>query len=182
MAFLRSCLSLEALCQQRGTMTKGGQVKMTNLYYAYFDSPIGLVEVSGTDSAILSVEFVDSEQVNYESNGYVKQAADQVAEYFAGHRQNFNMNLEFDGTDFQRRVWQALLSVPYGETVSYQDIANAIENPRAVRAVGAANGQNPISIVVPCHRIIGSNGQLTGYGSGLWRKEWLLNHEGSLLV
>jgi methylated-DNA-[protein]-cysteine S-methyltransferase len=86
------------------------------------------------------------------------------------------------GTAFQQRVWQQLLTVPYGQTVSYQEIANALGNPKAVRAVGAANGQNPISIIAPCHRIIGSNGALIGYGGGLWRKEWLLKHEGGLLI
>jgi methylated-DNA-[protein]-cysteine S-methyltransferase len=86
--------------------------------------------------------------------------------------------LQPDGTDFQKAVWRELMTILYGQTVSYQDVAHAIGKPQAVRAVGAANGQNPVSIIIPCHRVIGSNGKLTGYGGGLWRKEWLLNHEG----
>jgi len=88
--------------------------------------------------------------------------------------------LQPEGTDFQKAVWQQLAAIPYGQTASYGDIARALGNPQAVRAVGAANGQNPISIIIPCHRVIGSNGKLTGYGGGLWRKEWLLEHEGRL--
>ncbi len=97
-------------------------------------------------------------------------------------RTTFDLPLDLRGTDFQKQVWTQLLTVPYGRTVSYQLIADAIGNPKAVRAVGAANGQNPISVIVPCHRIIGSDGQLVGYGGGLWRKEWLLKHEGALLL
>ena len=96
----------------------------------------------------------------------------------------FDLPLALEGTPFQRQVWQQLLSVAHGETASYQAIADAIDNPKAVRAVGAANGRNPVAIIVPCHRIIGSGARpkLTGYGGGLWRKEWLLRHEGVLLV
>ncbi len=106
----------------------------------------------------------------------------QLAAYFAGELRRFDLPLALDGTVFQRRVWQRLLSVEYGETASYQTIADSIGNPKAVRAVGAANGRNPVAIVVPCHRIVGSSGQLIGYGGGLWRKEWLLRHEGALLI
>ena len=108
----------------------------------------------------------------------------QLAAYFAGDLRYFDLPLALDGTPFQRQVWQQLLSVGYGHTASYQAIAHAIDNPKAVRAVGAANGRNPVAIIVPCHRIIGSGGRpkLTGYGGGLWRKEWLLRHEGVLLV
>lgn len=108
----------------------------------------------------------------------------QLDAYFAGDLRCFDLPLDLEGTPFQRQVWQQLLSVGYGQTASYQDIAYAIDNPNAVRAVGAANGRNPVAIIVPCHRIIGSGGRakLTGYGGGLWRKEWLLRHEGVLLV
>ena len=108
----------------------------------------------------------------------------QLDAYFAGGLRSFDLPLELDGTPFQRQVWQQLLSVGYGQIASYQAIAHAIDNPKAVRAVGAANGRNPVAIIVPCHRIIGSGGRpkLTGYGGGLWRKEWLLRHEGALLV
>ncbi|MBC9786055.1 methylated-DNA--[protein]-cysteine S-methyltransferase [Heliobacterium chlorum] len=101
----------------------------------------------------------------------------QLDEYFRGTRKDFNVKLNPQGTQFQKQVWRKLPDIPYGKTASYKDIAEAVGNPKAVRAVGGANSQNPISIIVPCHRIIGSNGKLTGYAGGLWRKEWLLAHE-----
>ena len=104
----------------------------------------------------------------------------QLEEYFAGERRRFDLPLDLRGTDFQQRCWQALLKIPYGETRSYADIARAIGQPSAVRAVGLANGQNPVAIVVPCHRVIGSDGSLTGYGGGLEIKRKLLELEGAL--
>jgi methylated-DNA-[protein]-cysteine S-methyltransferase len=101
----------------------------------------------------------------------------ELGEYFAGTRQSFDVPLHARGTEFQRRVWQALREIPYGETASYGETAAAIGAPTASRAVGLANGQNPISIVVPCHRVVGANGSLTGYGGGLEAKQWLLAHE-----
>jgi methylated-DNA-[protein]-cysteine S-methyltransferase len=106
-------------------------------------------------------------------------AADQLREYFAGHRRAFDLPLAPEGTGFQQRVWTALLAIPYGQTRSYGQIAAAVGRPAASRAVGAANGRNPIAIIVPCHRVIGSSGQLTGYGGGLPTKRWLLAHEGA---
>ena len=96
-----------------------------------------------------------------------------------GARRTFGLTMALHGTPFQRQVWGQLIGIPYGETKTYQEIAHAIGRPFAVRAVGAANAKNPISIIVPCHRVIGSDGSLTGYGGGIWRKEWLLKHEGS---
>jgi methylated-DNA-[protein]-cysteine S-methyltransferase len=101
----------------------------------------------------------------------------QLTEYFHGLRRIFDLPLDFQGTDFQRQVWSSLLSIPFGETRSYLDVARALGNPAAVRAVGAANGRNPISIIAPCHRVIGTNGGLTGFGGGLQAKAWLLAHE-----
>lgn len=109
---------------------------------------------------------------------HILHCAAQLDEYFAGKRTTFDVTLATQGTAFQQAVWQALCAVPFGKTHSYSDIANALDNPKAVRAVGAANGKNPISIIVPCHRIIGANGKLTGYAGGLDRKQWLLEHEG----
>ena len=106
-------------------------------------------------------------------------AADQLREYFAGHRRVFDVPLAPEGTGFQKIVWQALCAIPFGVTKSYGDIASAIGRPAASRAVGAANGRNPIAIIVPCHRVIGANGTLTGYGGGLPTKRWLLAHEGA---
>ena len=151
-------------------------------YHAYYESPIGLVEIGGTATHIVSLYFVEHRRTDFDRHPTVLEAARQVAEYFSGQRQVFELDLALHGTAFQKQVWQRLLKVPYGQTATYQDIANALDKPKAVRAVGAANGQNPVSIIVPCHRIIGSGGKLVGYGGGLWRKEWLLRHEGYLLV
>jgi methylated-DNA-[protein]-cysteine S-methyltransferase len=101
----------------------------------------------------------------------------QLDAYFAGTLRDFSVPLSLEGTEFRRRCWAALRDIPYGETRSYRDIAKATGNIKAVRAVGGANHNNPVSIIVPCHRVIGSDGSMTGYGGGLWRKEWLLNHE-----
>jgi methylated-DNA-[protein]-cysteine S-methyltransferase len=147
--------------------------------YAYYESPIGLIEIGGTAEGLTWLAFVESRRAGFESHALLDQAVQQLTEYFDGTRRVFELPLLPGGTEFQRRVWGQLLQVPFGRTASYQDIARAIGRPRAVRAVGAANGRNPISIVVPCHRVVGSDGGLTGYGGGLWRKEWLLRHEGS---
>ena len=151
-------------------------------HYTYYTSPIGLIEIGGTDTALTSLYFVDTERQERSSSALLDAAVRQLDEYFRHQRQDFDLPLELHGTEFQRSVWRQLLTVGYGTTVAYQDIANALGNPKAIRAVGAANGQNPISVIVPCHRIIGSNGKLIGYGGGLWRKEWLLQHEGALLI
>jgi methylated-DNA-[protein]-cysteine S-methyltransferase len=117
--------------------------------------------------------------VNDAHHAILRETRRQLCEYFAGERRVFSLPLEFNGTDFQRRVWQALLTIPYGETRSYGQIARQIGQPRAVRAVGAANGRNPISIVAPCHRVIGSSGELTGFAGGLATKAQLLALEGA---
>ena len=156
---------------------------MNASYYAYYQSPIGLIEIGGDAEQILSLYFVEeARRPDLGPHGELEKAVRQMDEYFSGARREFDLSLLLHGTPFQEQVWRQLLHVPYGCAATYQDVANAIGRPRAVRAVGAANGQNPISIIVPCHRIIGSNGKLTGYGGGLWRKEWLLRHEGYLML
>jgi len=150
--------------------------------YAYLESPIGLIELGGTAEALTTVAFVEQRRADAVSNTVVDEALWQLAEYFAGVRREFDVPLALHGSEFQQAVWAQLLTIPCGQMVSYQDIADGLDNPQAVRAVGAANGQNPISIIVPCHRVVGSNGKLVGYGGGLWRKEWLLRHEGALLL
>jgi methylated-DNA-[protein]-cysteine S-methyltransferase len=152
------------------------------VYYAYYESPIGLIEIGGTDTAITSLLFVEERRLEATSNAVCAEAVRQLSEYFDGKRQDFELPLELTGTEFQRQVWTELTSIPFGQTVSYADLARSIGKPSAVRAVGAANGDNPISIIVPCHRVVGSDGGLTGYGGGLARKEWLLRHEGGLLL
>ena len=150
--------------------------------FAYYESPIGLVEIGGTSEGITSLLFVEERRPGAATNDVCEEAVRQISEYFAGSRQAFDLPITLRGTEFQREVWRGLRSITYVQTVSYGDLARAIGKPSAVRAVGAANGDNPISIIVPCHRVIGSDGGLTGYGGGLERKEWLLKHEGGLLL
>ncbi len=146
----------------------------------YYQSPIGLVEIAGTDAAITGLNFVEAgPRKKTDEAPVLRDALRQIDEYFLGRRTEFSVPLKTDGTAFQEDVWRALRAIGFGRTASYQEIARMIGRPAAVRAVGAANGANPISIIIPCHRIIGKDGRLTGYGGGLWRKEWLLAHEQS---
>lgn len=143
-------------------------------------SPLGELTVCADEIGITAIAFPgDLPEVMDRSqpNAVVRAAISQLEAYFAGRLKVFDLRLNAAGTAFQRGVWAALQAIPYGATASYGEIAAAIANPRACRAVGLANGRNPIAIVVPCHRIIGSNGALTGYGGGLDRKRWLLAHE-----
>jgi methylated-DNA-[protein]-cysteine S-methyltransferase len=151
-------------------------------FVGYYESPIGLIEIGGTPEGIASLYFVEQRRHEVALNTVVEAGIEQVGEYFHGTRRAFDLPIVLQGTEFQRLVWQQLLTIPFGSTASYQEIADGIARPQAVRAVGAANGQNPISIIVPCHRVIGSDKSLTGYGGGLWRKEWLLKYEGGLLL
>jgi methylated-DNA-[protein]-cysteine S-methyltransferase len=153
------------------------------MYRSHYQSPIGLIEITANDSGLLSAFFIDeAKEDNTDSiigNDITKQTAEYLGEYFAGNRQSFDIPLAPAGTAFQQLVWKELVKVPFGKTDTYSSIANKLNNPLSVRAVGAANGKNPISIIVPCHRIIGASGHLTGYAGGLWRKEFLLNLEGA---
>jgi len=155
-------------------------------FYTYIESPIGRLLLSSDGEAITGLYMDTPDQPLPDSAGWVRDAAAgalpqairQLGEYFTGSRQEFTLPLRAQGTTFQRRVWDALTEIPYGVTWSYGELARRVDNPNASRAVGLANGRNPISIVVPCHRVIGANGTLTGYGGGLERKRWLLVHEG----
>lgn len=153
------------------------------IYKAYYPSPLGRIEITGTEDRIVSLNFVETGgTAGKPLPACLKQAVAQIDEYFKGRRKKFSLQLFLQGTPFQQAVWRQLKRIPFGKTASYGDIARAIGNPRACRAVGTANGANPIAIIIPCHRIIGSNGTLTGYGGGLWRKQWLLEHEKSWTV
>ena len=163
-------------------MTKKVRTPAARPCFAYYDSPIGLIEIGGTSDGITSLFFVEERRPEIATNDACEEAVRQISEYFAGSRQEFDLPVTMEGTEFQRQVWQELQRIPFGQTVSYGDLARSIGKPSAVRAVGAANGDNPVSIIVPCHRVIGSNGGLTGYGGGLPRKQWLLKHEGGLLL
>ncbi len=152
--------------------------------YQFLDTPLGALRLVSDGTHLLSIEF---EGLHGDSAGHqevcdavLASCADQLTEYFAGERDSFDLPLAATGTDFQRAVWAALADIPYGELRSYRDIAEAIGKPTAVRAVGAANGRNPLPIVVPCHRVIGSDGSLTGFAGGLEAKTCLLRLEGAL--
>jgi methylated-DNA-[protein]-cysteine S-methyltransferase len=142
------------------------------------ESPIGPLRLVATDDALVAIEFDASPEPTSPPHPILDQAERELAEYFRGARRTFAVPLAPAGTTFQQRVWEALLRVPYGRVESYAAVARAIGAPAAVRAVGAANGRNPIPIIVPCHRIVGSTGHLTGYGGGMAKKQWLLGHEG----
>ncbi|MEM1184717.1 MAG: methylated-DNA--[protein]-cysteine S-methyltransferase [Planctomycetota bacterium] len=140
---------------------------------------VGALRLSATPRGLREISFVDDDAPGNEAcPSPIASTLEQLSGYFAGTRRVFDVRLDLQGTDFQRSVWTALLDIPFGQTRSYADIARAIGNPDAVRAVGLANGRNPVSIIVPCHRVIGSDGSLTGYGGGMDRKRWLLAHEG----
>jgi methylated-DNA-[protein]-cysteine S-methyltransferase len=153
------------------------------MYYCYLDTPIGELLLAGDDDALCLVGFPEgSMRKDPEPDWIYKEkpfeaARQQLAEYFAGERREFDLPLKLSGTEFQMSVLRALQQIPYGETTSYSDIAERIGRPKAVRAVGAANGRNPVPIIVPCHRVIGSHGDLTGFGGGLDTKEALLRLE-----
>ncbi|MBU2978265.1 methylated-DNA--[protein]-cysteine S-methyltransferase [Alteromonas sp. C1M14] len=150
------------------------------MYNAYMPSPCGLIQVCANNSGITAIRFVDEQATTENPSSVTELASQQLQEYFASTRREFSLPLAAEGTAFQREVWTALSAIPYGETRTYGDIARSINNPKAVRAVGLANGKNPLSIVVPCHRVIGANGTLTGYAGGLTRKARLLKLEGVL--
>jgi methylated-DNA-[protein]-cysteine S-methyltransferase len=154
-------------------------LKMKNVFF--YDYPIGEIGIAEDNGAISRVVFRDSKK-NFSSSvvaetPLIKKAAAQLAEYFAGKRVKFDLPLAPAGTEFQRSVWQALLTIPFGKTRSYGEIAVQIGNPKACRAVGMANNRNPIAIIIPCHRVIGRDGSLVGYGGGLDIKRYLLDLE-----
>ena len=154
---------------------------MTELHQLDYQSPIGIMEIIGTDSGITSILFVEREEIKYglqpDTPQVLKDCATQLEEYFRGERLEFSVPVVSKGTEFQTKVWSALTTVGYAETASYRDIAVKVGSEKAVRAVGNANSRNKLTIIVPCHRVIGSSGKLTGYAGTLTRKEWLLNHE-----
>ncbi|MGO3182488.1 MAG: methylated-DNA--[protein]-cysteine S-methyltransferase [Aequorivita sp.] len=145
----------------------------------FMQTPMGVLEVIGNSDGLSAVVFKDVETVTIseEIPDELNDAVDQLQEYFDGKRKKFNLKLSPEGTDFQKRVWNQLQEIPFGKTISYQQMANKLGDPKVIRAAASANGKNPISIIIPCHRVIGSDGSLTGYAGGLHRKKWLLQHE-----
>ena len=145
---------------------------------AYISTPMGILEITGDSSGLASVHFMDTEVSSSEVIPEVLlPAVTQLKEYFGKTRTEFQLNLNPEGTLFQKKVWKQLEEIPFGKTTSYQKMANSLGNPKVIRAAASANGKNPIAIIIPCHRVIGSDGSLTGYASGLHRKKWLLEHE-----
>lgn len=144
----------------------------------YYHSPIGILEIKADDKTLISVQLCDKIALHTKSkNPIVRQSIIQLSEYFAGKRRSFDLPLSAKGTEFQEKVWDALLQLPYGKTVSYAEVAKIIRRPKACRAVGSANGKNPIAIIIPCHRVIASDGTLGGYAHGLEIKKQLLDLE-----
>lgn len=144
----------------------------------YLNTPVGTLEIKGDIDGLAFVNFIDPEES--ESKIIPESLQDtlqQLSEYFEGNRTNFQLKLNPEGTFFQKKVWQQIKDIPFGKTASYQEIANQLGDPKAIRAAASANGKNPIAIIIPCHRVIGSDGSLIGYAGGLHRKKWLLEHE-----
>ncbi|MDR9416842.1 MAG: methylated-DNA--[protein]-cysteine S-methyltransferase [Gracilimonas sp.] len=150
-------------------------------YVSYFESPIGFLRILSNGSAITEIKFMDSDGPE-DPDSHTESARTQLREYFEGSRDSFQLELHPDGTEFEQKLWQQLVEIPKGTTTSYGNLAKKIGDSKASQAVGRANGKNPIAIVIPCHRVIGSDNKLTGYAGGADRKEWLLKHEGALLI
>jgi len=145
----------------------------------YIESPAGTIEIAATEKAICKIHFMKQGEARkvVSKNAISSEMTRQLNAYFEGKLQKFDIPFFQEGTTFQQSVWKQLLTIPYGETISYLDLAQKINNPKSIRAVGTTNGKNQMAILIPCHRVIGSDGKLTGYAGGLWRKRRLLDHE-----
>ncbi len=145
---------------------------------AIINTPLGITEIQGDENGISKIYIRDeNDEITSKIPSELEKAAIQLQEYFEGKRTHFTFLLHPSGTEFQKKVWQELLNIPFGKTCSYLELSKKLGDVKAIRAVAAANGKNPLWIVIPCHRVIGSDGSLTGYAGGLWRKKWLLEHE-----
>jgi len=169
-------------------LTKGADMTST-----IYNSPLGPLQISENDGHITQISFMDADtrkkfqqtsvpDAECDMSPTLNACVDELSSYFAGKLTHFTVPIKLDGTPFRQRVWEALMTIPYGQTISYKELALRIDNPKAVRAVGGANHNNPISIIVPCHRVIGANGKLVGYGGGLGNKEFLLALEKSASI
>jgi len=148
----------------------------------YHNTPIGFVRITEEDGFITSVYLLDGEfEAEAAPTPLLKMAVQQLDEYFAGERRVFDLPLKQRGSDFQQKVWEQLSKIEYGKTISYLQQSKLMSNPLGIRAIASANGKNHLVIVVPCHRVIGSDGSLTGFGCGVWRKKWLLEHEARVM-
>ena len=143
----------------------------------YIQTPIGIAKIEGDKNGIASVSVHADGELSNQIPENLKEAATQINEYFNKTRTKFTFKINPKGTDFQQKVWQELTRIPFGKTISYLELAKKLGDPKVIRAAASANGKNPLWIIVPCHRVIGADGSLTGYAGGLWRKKWLLEHE-----
>ena len=156
---------------------------MQGIFTTYYQSPVGLLRISGTDQYINELAFIDTADKIVDNTGnealppMAINAIEQLIQYFHGHRRIFELPLYQLGTEFQQKVWHELMNIPFGKTISYLELSRRLGDTKVIRAAASANGKNHIAIIVPCHRVIGSNSELVGYGGGLWRKKWLLEHE-----
>ncbi len=140
-------------------------------------TPLGMATIKGDENGIAIISIVDEAEISRVIPSVLQEAVTQLQDYFDGQRTHFDFQLNPAGTDFQQKVWKGLCEIPFGKTMSYLELAKQLGDVKAIRAVASANGKNPLWIVVPCHRVIGTDGSLTGYAGGLWRKKWLLEHE-----
>ncbi len=146
-------------------------------HVAFIKTPLGIAKIVGDEEGISEISILEEGVVSKTIPKQLKEVVLQLKDYFSGIRTDFNFKLNPKGTDFQQKVWQELGNIPFGKTISYLDLAKKLGDPKVIRAAASANGKNPLWIVVPCHRVIGTDGSLTGYAGGLWRKKWLLEHE-----
>jgi len=144
---------------------------------AFIRSPLGITKIVGDANGIAELSILSEGEVTSKIPKVLKKCVSQLSEYFDGQRKDFTFKLNTQGTNFQQKVWQELLKIPFGKTISYLELSKKLGDAKAIRAVASANGRNPVWIVIPCHRVIGTDGSLTGYAGGLWRKKWLLEHE-----
>lgn len=150
---------------------------MNELVLAHIQTPLGIATIKGNENGIAAIAIADEGVVSEVIPSVLQEAVTQLQDYFDGKRTYFDFQLNPVGTDFQQKVWKGLCEIPFGKTMSYLELAKQLGDVKAIRAVASANGKNPLWIVVPCHRVIGTDGSLTGYAGGLWRKKWLLEHE-----
>lgn len=144
---------------------------------SYFKTPLGIAKIIGDENGISVISITDEGTVSATIPEVLQEAVSQLNDYFEGKRTDFDFKLNPSGTEFQQKVWKALVEIPFGKTMSYMDLSKKLGDIKAIRAVASANGKNPLWIAIPCHRVIGTDGSLTGYAGGLWRKKWLLEHE-----
>jgi methylated-DNA-[protein]-cysteine S-methyltransferase len=144
---------------------------------AYIKTPLGIAKIVGDENGISVISVSNEGEVSNTIPTILQESVSQLNDYFEGKRNDFTFKLNPSGTEFQQKVWKGLLEIPFGKTMSYMELSKKLGDVKAIRAVASANGKNPLWIVVPCHRVIGTDGSLTGYAGGLWRKKWLLEHE-----